>query len=237
EMHRMMMSAAAYRQSSRRIEKSDAIDPDNHLYSRMSIRRLESEVVRDAVLSISGRRNNKLFGPPVPVMEDEVGQIVIGRENLDGERKPTGPVSLGGEEYRRSLYVQVRRSRPLGMLETFDAPIMSPNCDCRNFSTVASQSLVFMNSAFVIESAGELAKRLEREAGAERRAQLARGWLLALGRQASDAELDAAEAFSNRQLETLKTQSPQVDATAQNHHALATYCQALLSANALLYVD
>lgn len=237
EMHRMMMSAAAYRQSSRRSEKSDAIDPDNHLYSRMSIRRLESEVVRDAILSISGRRNDKLFGPPVPVMEDEVGQIVIGRENLDGERKPTGPVSLGGEEYRRSLYVQVRRSRPLGMLETFDAPIMSPNCDCRNFSTVASQSLVFMNSAFVIESAGELAARFEREAGAERRAQLARAWLLALGRQASDAELDAAEAFLNRQLETLKVQSPQTGAAAQNHQTLATFCQALLSANAFLYVD
>jgi hypothetical protein len=237
QMHRLIMSSAAYRQSSRRSAEADRIDPENRLYARMSIRRLESEVVRDAILSISGRRQDKMFGPAVPVMEDEVGQIVVGRENLDGERKPTGAVSLGGDEYRRSLYVEVRRSRPLGMLETFDAPLMSPNCDCRNFSTVASQSLVFMNSAFVIESAGEFAARLEREAGADRRAQLARGWLLTLGRPATGDELNAAEAFLNHQLETLKAQSPQADSAAQNHQAVATFCQALLSANAFLYVD
>ncbi|HET6883626.1 MAG TPA: DUF1553 domain-containing protein, partial [Pirellulales bacterium] len=225
EMHRLMMTSAAYRQWSRRNEQADHVDPENRLYARMSVRRLESEVVRDAVLSISGRRQDKMFGPPVPVMEDEVGQIVVGRENLDGERKPTGASSLGGEEYRRSMYVEVRRSRPLGMLETFDAPVMSPNCDCRNFSTVASQSLVFMNSAFVIESAGEFAARLERETTADRRAQLARGWLLALGRQATNEELDAGEAFVCHQLETLKAQSPQADAAQQNHQALATYCQ------------
>ncbi|HEX7377476.1 MAG TPA: PSD1 and planctomycete cytochrome C domain-containing protein [Pirellulales bacterium] len=236
-MHRLVMSSAAYRQSSRHTTQSDALDPDNRLYGRMSIRRLESETVRDAVLSVSGRRMDNMFGPPVPVMEDEVGQIVIGRENLDGERKPTGPVSLGGEEYRRSLYVQVRRSRPLGMLETFDAPIMSPNCDCRNASTVASQSLVFMNSAFVIESAGELASRVEREAGADRRAQLARAWLLALGQRASDDELNAAAAFLDHQLATMQAQSPEADAAARGHRALATFCQALLSANAFLYVD
>lgn len=237
EMHRLIMLSTAYRQSSRHTAPSDAVDPDNRLYSRMSLRRLESEVVRDAVLSISGWRVDKMFGPPVPVMEDEVGQIVIGRENLDGERKPTGPVSLGGEEYRRSLYVQVRRSRPLGMLETFDAPIMSPNCDCRNASTVASQSLVFMNSAFVIDSAEQFAARVEREAGAERRAQVARAWLLALGRRASEDELNAANAFLDHQFETIKGQAPQTDAAALSHRALATFCQSLLSANAFLYVD
>ncbi|HVA49558.1 MAG TPA: PSD1 and planctomycete cytochrome C domain-containing protein [Pirellulales bacterium] len=236
-LHRLIMTSAAYRQSSRRNEKADAVDPENRLYARMSVRRLESETVRDAILSIGGQRHDKMFGPPVPVMEDEVGQIVIGRENLDGERKPTGPVSLGGDEYRRSLYVQMRRSRPLGMLETFDAPIMSPNCECRNISTVASQSLVFMNSAFVIESAKQFAARLEREAGADRRHQLARGWMLALGRRATDDELNGAETFLNRQLETVKGQSAENDPTARNHQALATFCQALLSANAFLYVD
>lgn len=237
ELHRLIMSSAVYRQSSRHTENSDRIDPDNRLYGRMPVRRLESEVVRDAILSISGRRQDKMFGPPVPVMEDEVGQIVIGRENLDGERKPTGAVSLGGEEYRRSVYVQVRRSRILSMLETFDAPVMSPNCDNRNFSTVASQSLAFMNSAFVIESAGDFAARLEREAGADLRSQVARAWLTALGRQASEGELSDAEAFLNRQLQTLQSQSPQADAAGRSHQALATFCQALLSANAFLYID
>jgi hypothetical protein len=237
ELHRLIMRSAAYRQSSRRNEMTESVDPDNRLYARMSIRRLESEIVRDAILSISGQRHGKMFGPPVPVMEDEVGQIVIGRENLDGERKPTGAVLLGGEEFRRSVYVQVRRSRPLGFLETFDAPVMSPNCQSRNFSTAASQSLALMNSAFVFDSARQFAARLEREAPGDRRAQIARGWLLALGRQANVDELDAAAAFMGRQIETLKDASPQADAAANNHQALATFCQALLSSNAFLYVD
>ncbi len=236
-LHRAILLSTAYRQTSRRSPQLDAVDPDNRLYARMSVRRLESEVVRDAILSISGDRQDGMYGPPVPVMEDDVGQIVIGRENLDGERKPVAAVSLGGEEYRRSVYVQVRRSRPLSMLETFDAPVMSPNCENRNFSTAASQSLVFMNSALVIESAGRFASRLEREASGERRAQVARGWLLSFGRQATPDELTAAEQFLDRQFEVLQKRLPAADAAAQRHQALATFCQALLSANAFLYVD
>jgi cell division protein FtsB len=125
----------------------------------------------------------------------------------------------------------------LGILEVFDSPVMSPNCESRNFSTVASQSLVFMNSAFVVESAGRFAARLEREVGGDRRAQLARGWVLALGRQAGADELSAAEAFLNRQVESLKTQQPEIDDAAKSHRALTTFCQALLSANGFLYVD
>ncbi|HEX7450433.1 MAG TPA: PSD1 and planctomycete cytochrome C domain-containing protein [Pirellulales bacterium] len=241
-LHRAILLSTAYRQSSRRDARREALDPDNRLYARMSVRRLESEAVRDAILSLSGDRQDGMFGPPVPVMEDDVGQIVIGRENLDGERKPAAAVSLGGDEYRRSVYVQVRRSRPLSILETFDAPVMSPNCESRDFSTAASQSLVFMNSALVTEAAGRFAARLERDAGDDRRAQLARGWLLAFGRPASDDQLTAAEQFVDRQVEVLQKQPPLNHSGAPQpqvlrHQALATFCQALLSANAFLYVD
>ncbi|HEV3022874.1 MAG TPA: hypothetical protein VGX76_10415, partial [Pirellulales bacterium] len=88
-----------------------------------------------------------------------------------------------------------------------------------------------------IESAGLFASRLEREVGADRRAQLRRGWLLALGRQASENELDAAEAFLDRQMAALKTRQPEGDDAARSHRVLATLCQALLSANGFLYVD
>jgi hypothetical protein len=226
-LHRLIVSSAAYRQSAFRSEQLDRVDPDNRLYGRMSVRRLESEVVRDAVLEISGQLNRQMFGPPVPVMEDEVGQIVIGREMLDGERKPQKGDGLGGQEARRSLYVQIRRSRPLAVLETFDAPRMTPNCTERNASNVAPQSLLMMNSDFAIRHARRLAERVVAEVGADRPQQIKRAWKLALGMQPSEDDMSSAEAYLDRQAGALK----------KKEDALVTLCHALISTNRFLYID
>ena len=136
-LHRMIVTSTAYRQSSRHRAELDAVDPDNRLLGRMSVRRLEAETLRDALLASHGRLSAKMFGPPVPVTPDDVGQVVVGVDTRDSAGRPTGKVvPLGEDEFRRSIYVQVRRSRPLGMLETFDAPLMTPNCELRTSSTV-----------------------------------------------------------------------------------------------------
>ncbi|MCP4175725.1 MAG: DUF1553 domain-containing protein, partial [Fuerstiella sp.] len=147
-LHRQIMTSTAWRQALRTIPTND-IDPDNRLLSGMSLRRLDAETLRDSVLAISGNLNSKQFGPPVPVMPDRVGQIVIGIENENAGR-PGAKIDMKGEEFRRSVYVQVRRSRPLAVLDTFDAPRMAPNCETRPSSTVAPQSLMMMNSDFVL---------------------------------------------------------------------------------------
>ena len=141
-MHKLLMTSAAYRQSSKRRPELEKFDPDNRLLGRMSIRRLEAEALRDALLSVSGKLNVKAFGPPVPVTHDEVGQVVVGNDIRNpGDGTPMGKVkSLGGEEFRRSIYIQVRRSLPLAVLETFDGPAMIWNCDIRHTSIVATQS-------------------------------------------------------------------------------------------------
>ena len=121
--------------------RSTALDPDNKLLSRFPLRRLDAEQLRDGVLAVSGKLNAKAGGAPVPIMHDESGQIVVGVNTDDTAGRPSGKfVALGGEEFRRSLYVQMRRSKPLGLMETFDAPRMEPNCELRNASTVAPQS-------------------------------------------------------------------------------------------------
>ncbi|HCD02275.1 MAG TPA: hypothetical protein DER64_17305, partial [Planctomycetaceae bacterium] len=79
-LHRLILDSWAFRQSSSRTLELDRIDPDNLLVGRMSIRRLESEALRDAILAISGSMNSGMFGQPVSVMEDAVGQIVLGKE-------------------------------------------------------------------------------------------------------------------------------------------------------------
>jgi len=210
------------------------------LYARMPVRRLEAEVFRDAIIAVAGKLNDKMFGPAVPVMEDEVGQVVLGIENLNGENRPDKLIPLNGEEFRRSVYVQVRRSRPLAVLDTFDLPAMEPNCDRRNASTVAPQSLMLMNSEFVVVHAGYLAERVRREAGEEPKAQIIRAWRLAFAAEPNEDELAAALEFIAAQTEHFQKNPPadKKDSEANPKQlALASWCQALLSANRFLYVD
>ena len=103
----------------------------------MNVRRLDAEVVRDCVLTASGSLFDRMSGRPVPVREDAVGQIVVGIDTKVGANEPGAEVPIGAEESRRSLYIEVRRSRPLALLRTFDLPVMETNCDRRVSSTSA----------------------------------------------------------------------------------------------------
>jgi hypothetical protein len=229
-LHKLIMTSTAYRQASRRDPAHDRADPDNHLYGRMPIRRIEAEVLRDSILTVSGKLYDKSFGPPVPVMVDDVGQFVIGIDNTDGAGRPSGKIApMHGEEFRRSVYVQVRRSRPLGVLDTFDAPAMEPNCEARTASTVAPQALMLMNSAFIVSQAEVFAERVRKEAGADPRARVVRAWRLAFAAEPSEAEVAEAVAFLAEQAGHFKADAEQ--------RALASFCQALLSANRFLYID
>ena len=86
-------------------------DPENRLYWRKPVQRLDAEVIRDAILADSGVLNEKMFGPPVPVRPDVHGQIVVGLDKTEGDNKMPVEVPLNGEEFRRGVYIQVRRSR------------------------------------------------------------------------------------------------------------------------------
>jgi hypothetical protein len=150
-LHRQIMTSTVYRQVSQRDPQRSNRDDDNRYLTRMSVRRLDAEALRDRLLSASGSLRSAMFGPAVAVKEDDVGQVIV-----------------GGDEARRSVYVQVRRSQPLALLAAFDAPVMETNCDCRQVSTVATQSLMLMNSEFVLQQALKLATLIREQAGAER---------------------------------------------------------------------
>jgi len=242
DLHRLLVQSATYRQSSVRRPELDGVDPENRLFGRANVRRLEAEVVRDSILSISGRLSNRMSGTPVPVAPDEVGQIVVAVDTRDSAGRPSGKtVALGEDEFRRSLYVQVRRSMPLSLLESFDSPEMKPNCTLRGSSTVAPQALLLMNNDFLVQQAQELARRAIAEAGANRPAQVRLVWRLATGQQPTERQLIEAwefldaqtAAFAGLQLEGEKPeQRPDPALTA-----LANYCQAVLCSNRVLYVD
>jgi hypothetical protein len=227
-LHRMIVNSTAYRQSSGHRPELDAVDGDNRLLGRMNIRRLEAEVVRDAVLAVSGKLIDKPFGPPVPVSPDDVGQIVLAVDTRDSAGRPSGKVeSLGDDEFRRSIYVQVRRSMPLGVLEPFDLPRMTPNCEERSASTAAPQSLLMMNNPFVIQQAELLANRVRENAGTDLAAQAKLAWRLVFGRTPSESDVQSGVEFL-----TVPDATAETSAAALNH-----FCHALLSSNGFLYVD
>ncbi len=233
-LHRQILLSSAYQQTSVVAERLVQFDPENRLLARWRLRRLEAEALRDVVLSVTGSITNEMFGQPVPVMEDEVGQIVLGKENLDGERKPTKPIPLGGDAYRRSVSIQVRRPRQYGALEAFDLPSVSPNCTDRSTSNVGPQSLMLMNSQFMIEQATAMAKRLQAEFPDDLKSQVRRGWTLAYGRPPAAAALDGAVQYVE---ESTKLQAENAKAADASTRALASYCQALLGSNRFLHIE
>jgi hypothetical protein len=181
-MHRLIMLSEAYRFSSRPNAENAAKDPDNiHLW-RMNRRRLEAEAIRDGVLAVSGALNLKMGGQPVVP--------ALSREEFDGVRDLSQwPVTSDPAEHtRRSVYLFIKRSFRLPMMETFDAPDTSASCPRREASTVATQSLAMMNSEFMNDHATRFAARVRKEAGDQADAQVERAWQVALGRAPDPAE-------------------------------------------------
>jgi mono/diheme cytochrome c family protein len=254
-LHRLMLTSTAYRQSSVRDPKADAIDPDNRLLGRFTLRRLDAEAIRDGMLAVSGKLNTKAYGPPVPVMEDDAGLVVIGKANRDGAQYKLGDESVPpGDESRRSVYIQVRRSKPLGVLAAFDGATAEPNCEARTSSTATPQALQLLNGEFTITQAEAFAQRVRKDAGPELKDQATRAWKLAYGKGPTEKELAGALAFLKSATEAFREQpappapaavppkkgakapEPPKPMTAEER-ALAAFCQALLSSNRFLYVE
>lgn len=238
-MHRLIVTSTVYRQSAARESVSSSSDPDNTLLGRTPIRRLDAESVRDAMLAVSGKLHTTMCGPPIPVRPDEAGQFVVGIDTRDSAGRPSGKFeSLGPDEFRRGVYLQVRRTMPLSLLETFDAPVMTPNCERRTFSTVAPQALMLMNNEFVVEQAAAFAARLERDAGKDHANQVRRAWKIAYALEPSPRQVEAAVDFLSRQESDLARVTPSAkNPDSPQRLALTSFCQALLSSNAFLYTE
>lgn len=245
-LNKLIMTSTAYQQSSSRSPAGDAADPENRLYARMSVTRLDAEALRDSMLNLSGALNDRPFGPPVPVREDAVGQIVVGVDKKEGSTQVPVDVPMGDDEFRRSIYVEVRRSRPLAFLNTFDAPVMEVNCERRASSTVAPQALMLMNSEFALQQARLFAARLRREAGPLPEAQVDRAWRLVFLRGPTRDEFTSVMEFLRQQRASVlaAAQAPAADPKASTpssllpeDQAMQSLCQALFSSNEFLYVD
>lgn len=225
-MHRLMMNSSAYRQVSAVSDRLLEKDPENALVSRMPLRRMEAEVVRDAILQISGELDETPFGRPDPVTVRPDGLVVSKR---------------GENGWRRSIYVLHRRKEMPTILENFDLPQMIPNCIERPNSTVSSQALHLMNNGMIRDLATSFANRVQKEVGNDAYRQVERVYQLALNRMPSETEKEistqALEQLRNAWRKHLASQKPAEKDANANTKALANFCHAIINSAGFLYID
>jgi len=223
-LHKLILTSRTWQQSGRHPASSER-DPDNQWLARWSLPRVDAETLRDSLLALGGTLHPVAGGPPVAVARHGSGRIVTGEEMLNPNGEPVGVKPLGNEELRRSLYILQRRSRPLTVLDTFDFPIMSPNCESRPVTTVSLQSLMLMNDTFVLDQAAAVAGRVEREAPAGRVHRISRLWQLVYGKEPTAEETAQALVFLRE------------NADLGEAKALASLAQVVINTNRFLYIE
>jgi Protein of unknown function (DUF1553) len=218
-IHRLIMQSAVYRQSTSFDEKKAAIDPQNHLLWRRRPIRVETEILRDAMLKASGWLDTDTYGPSV--------RPYIPKQAISTRTKDKWPDDIvdGPDLWRRSVYLFVKRSVRIPMMETFDFPDSNLSCGRRVPTTVPTQSLVLMNDEFVREQARRLAERLQKEVP-DRTGQIALAYQLTLGRPVAESEQSLAANFLS------EAKSPE-----QRRLKLVDFCHALFTLNEFIYID
>jgi hypothetical protein len=191
------------------------------------------------MLSVSGCLNPRMYGPGVfPYVPIEA--IATGST----EKWPRD-VKDGPDTWRRSVYVYVRRSARVPMMESFDTPDTTASCGLRLATTTAPQALALMNNRFVSDQARYFAERVRRDGGEAPEGWVRRAYALALGRAPRESELAASVAFI---VEQARRHEAQEIAEAKDNMyalrdkdpvqaALADFCQVVLSLNEFVYID
>src|SRR5262245_2257656 len=193
----------------------------------MNPRRLEAEPLRDSVLAVSGKLNPEMFGPGIyPRIDPDI---------INTGSRPRWPLNAKDEDstFRRSVYIFVKRSVLLPLIEVFDCPVTVVTAPVRSVSTVSPQALALMNNQFVLEQAGFIAERVTREAGTELRAQVRYAFQLALNRPPSVKETQWALDFIKAQTAGFAERKSEKPEAA----ALRDFCHALVNLNEFLYAD
>lgn len=194
QLHRLLVLSNTYRMSSRPDDAAaEEADPQNKLLHRMPVRRLEAEAIRDAVLTVSGRLDEKMYGPGVlPYLTE----FTIGRG-----RPGQGPLDGAG---RRSIYINVRRNFLTPFFLAFDYPIPFSTMGRRSVSNVPAQALSMMNNPFIAQQAELWASRVVAQP-ADRATRIRGMYVAAFGRPPTPDELEAAAGFIDEQTRSVAT--------------------------------
>jgi hypothetical protein len=207
ELHRLICTSRAFRQSSRPNAAALAIDADTRLLWRFPPRRLEAEAIRDSLLSVSGTLDPAAGGPGVNLYQS-------GRYGSEYRPKE----DLGAGPWRRTIYLLRVRGADDGLFKAFDVPDCGQVRPRRSESTTPLQALNLFNSPFIQQLAEHLATRVKREAGRDMPQQIERLYALMLSRSPTSTERAACVA-------------------AAEMEGLETVCRALFNSNEFLFIE
>jgi hypothetical protein len=209
ELHRLIVTSKAYRQSSLPREDGLKLDSGNRLLWRYSPRRLEAEAVRDAMLAVAGELNLNAGGPSY---QDFVPVARSGTQFYEVVDRDDPAVQ------RRSIYRMWARGGKNPLLDTFDCPDPSTTTPTRGTTTTPLQALSLLNHSFTLRMADRFAERVKREAGEATASQVSLAFELVSGAAPAAESLEASVKFVEQ-------------------HGLSPFCRVLLNSNAFLYVD
>jgi len=193
-LHRLIVTSATYRQSSRVRPELSISDPNNRLLARQSRLRLDAEIVRDSALQASGLLSPKIGGPPVyPPQPDGVMTL--------GQVKRTWQASAGSDRYRRALYTHVWRATPHPALAVFDAADGFSACTRRLRSNTPLQALTLLNDQQFYEFAEALAARVFKSPARNDGERIDYAFRLCLARASSQPEQQRLRELLAQQIE------------------------------------
>jgi hypothetical protein len=181
QLHRLIVTSATYRQSSRVTPKLLAVDPENKLLARGPRFRLSAQAIRDQALATSGLLVEQLGGVSVrPYMPPGIWRSISNNKYKQ---------DVGAKLYRRSLYTYWRRTLPPPTMTTFNAADREVCIVRKDRTTTPLQALTMMNNVTFVEAARFIAERMIREGGESIDERLAWGYTITTGRRPTIDEL------------------------------------------------
>ena len=221
-LHKLMVMSNAYQMSSLPNEEGLAKDPENELLWRFDMRRLQAEEIRDAILAVSGNLNSKMGGPSIyPHIVDEVK---AGQSRPGEGWKESAPE----EQVRRSIYIHIKRSLTMPLLQVFDSADTDASCPARFATTQPTQALSMLNSPFLNEQAAILATDVRAKTSNDMRDQVTLALRRTTQRKPTDVEID-------RGVELIDRLQKQHGLSAEK--AFADFCLVTLNLNEFLYLE
>ena len=221
-LHRKMMNSATYQMSSAVRPEAVKIDPINNLMWRFEMRRLSAEEIRDSILAVNQSLNlSKMFGASIyPKIEKEV---------LQGQSRPGENWGNSSEEdiNRRSIYIHIKRSLPVPLLQSFDVADPDTSCPVRFNTVQPTQALAMINSEFINEQAQKFANYLQENSPDDLPGQIEVALYQVLQRKPDRREIERGIEFVNRM--------NQRDGDRQD--GLRLFCVVALNLNEFLYLD